>query len=213
VRGPVVLLGCGEPASFELWNSFTHETTALDLSRCESHNHAIGLGVIGRYWIAGSYDTGYYDWTEEGAGHEVYDVVYLNRASGECRVYPDGYNRNIDRADLPRPRYGVPDRCTRGKKFILDFRPRGLYTKLCTKHAPWRRSGCGDGAIGRNLIACFERARLRVYLPVSGRRLSWRAHGSGFPTVLGDHVYVAVYDDGSPGASIYTVDLARLVGR
>ena len=222
VNGPLVLLGCDEPRVYQLWNSFTREATAIDLSRCGSHQREIGMGRIGRYWIAGSYDTGYFDEEMDGTGHEVFYAVYVNRATGECRIYDEaGLNKDVDQPDLPGPYYGVPDTCTRGKNFIVDLRPSGgSYVKLCKEGARWRllsRYGV-DVSPGPNLVAWLTKNRLYAYLPASRRRLSWRVPGASYArqpyaTVIGDRAYAYTYGDEPGHVAIYAADLSRLVGR
>lgn len=222
INGPDVLLGCGE--GYRIWNSWTGETTPVDLSSCGSYARSIQLGQLGRYWIAGGYDTGYEN-IDQGRefGYEVYWAVYINRRTGKCRVSDEhDFNRNVDRADLPAPRYGEPDRCARGKKFILrSSASRGTDIKRCTPRARWRFVTSNYGSVfrGPNLVAWMEGARLHAYVVDSRRRLSWRVPGAAgrdsytFPTVLGDRVYANVARNDPKGLPIYTVDLSGVVRR
>jgi hypothetical protein len=217
IGGPEILLACADAPIHRIWNSWTGNTVAIDASRCSAPERvSLGWG-IGRYWIAGSYQTDEPTFDDQGVrqwGQDVKLAVYINRRTGRCRVLTEhDFGGDLDRPQVPRRHYGEPDRCTRGKRFIIEYRPsRGMYVKLCAPHAHWRFSGCGDVNAGPNLVACVEGRRLLAYIPALGRRLWWRAPpGDSFPTVLGDRIYLDVI--GQPdGVSIYTVDLSRVVG-
>jgi hypothetical protein len=211
ISGPDILLACSDEPTVRVWNSWTGDAAPVDLSACDGQPPGIEVTGLGRYWIAGRQRTGYFD--DYG---EIDYAVYVNRRTSECRVLGQReFFRDLDRPDLPKRRYGRPDRCTRGKAFVERWRRNGLYVKRCARGARWRFVTRNDGAVpGRRLVAWLASGRLHVYLVAGGRRLSWSAPPeSDGPTVLGDRVFVDVLDDDPNGIPVYAVDLSPLVGR
>ena len=206
---PAVLLVCY--SDYRIWNSLSGEEKVVDISGCGSYARNTSLGGLGRRWIGGQYHTGSFD----EYGSEYVRAVYISRATGECRVMgPDDLYRDLDSADLPERHYGSPEKCTKGTRYISRYVRDRLLVKRCVAQAKWRvacRATCGSVNGGRNLLAWAVDDRLHVCLVASGRTLSWRLEGAGYPIVLTDEVYVAATV--GHNRPIYTVDLTRLVRR
>jgi hypothetical protein len=212
---PVLLLLCEDSPTARVWDSWTGEVTPVDVAACGGYARSISLGGIGRHWIAGQYHTGTFD---HEYGNEFVRPVYINRQTGECKVFVDDsdLNRDLDRESLPKRRY-VPGKCGDGRKYVVRRTARRVHVKRCAHGARWRlvcRRSC-DPLGGRNLLAWVDGTRLRVYVVAPGRRLSWGIPGDpgpyeAYPTVLRDRVYVNVLIDYPPVAT-YAADLSGLV--
>lgn len=209
---PSVLLLCY--SDYRIWDSLSGEAKVVDFSGCGSYASNTSLAGLGRRWIGGEYHTGDFD---HDTGSEFVQAVYISRDTGECKVLgPDDFDRDLDSATLPPRRYGVPEKCTKGKRYILRSGKGGLSVKRCTPRAHWRvacRSDCGELSPGRSLLAWTTRdMRLHVYLIGSRQRFSWRLRRRGYATVLGDWVFADV-SRVRGGLAIYALDLSRLVRR
>lgn len=219
ISGPDILLLCPDAPTARVWNGWTRATTPVDVTACGEAWHRIALGGLGRYWIAGREETGMFD----GPYRSPVDYpVYINRRTGECR-YAKEFGRDLDSADLRKPRYGLPDKCSKGKKYIVRIgKRRGTNVKLCRARARWRFATGADLVYrGPTLLAWMGRTHVNAYLVESGRRLSWRVPGvSGdpygphaSPAVIGDRVFVDLTGDDPRGVPIYVADLSGVVRR
>src|SRR4051794_39249641 len=100
-------------------------------SGCE--NRGVSLPAVlpafySNYQITGPFDDEY--------GAENVRAVDISRATGECKVLgAHDFGRDLDSKDLPERRYGVPEKCTDGKRYIVRAATRGLSVKRCTPRA------------------------------------------------------------------------------